>query len=93
MAFIQCALNKAWAQVGHERSYRFIRHPGYFGEILSVLGIGLALSSIVGLSMVILLALLIIMRVNIEERMLLAEFGDNYLDYAMKTNKIVPFIF
>jgi protein-S-isoprenylcysteine O-methyltransferase Ste14 len=25
--------------------------------------------------------------------MLLAEFGDNYRNYAMKTKKLVPFIF
>jgi protein-S-isoprenylcysteine O-methyltransferase Ste14 len=73
--------------------YRFTRHPGYFGEILSVLGMGLALSSISGLSMVILLALVVIIRVDAEERMLLAEFGDNYRNYAMKTKKLVPFIF
>jgi len=73
--------------------YRFVRHPGYLGEILSVLGIGLAMSSIIGLTMVVVLVLVIVMRMNAEEKMLAEHFGDEFQEYEKRTKRLVPFIY
>ena len=70
--------------------YQYIRHPGYVGAILMALGSPLALGSYVsGLPMVV-VGLLIVRRLLIEERMLLAEL-EGYTDYAARVHyRLLP---
>jgi len=73
--------------------YRLVRHPGYLGELLSVLGIGLALSSIIGLAMAVLLLLVLDRRMDVEEKMLSEQFGQEYQEYAGRTKRLMPLIY
>lgn len=73
--------------------YRLVRHPGYLGEITSVLGMSLALSSLIGLAMTVLLVPLLIWRMGTEEEMLLAQFGDEYREYMRRTKRLIPDIY
>jgi protein-S-isoprenylcysteine O-methyltransferase Ste14 len=73
--------------------YRFIRHPGYLSYIITIIGIGLALSSILTLIFVIFIVLFLVLRITGEEEMLLKEFGDEYKAYMNRTKKIIPFIY
>jgi protein-S-isoprenylcysteine O-methyltransferase Ste14 len=73
--------------------YGFVRHPGYLGEIASVLGMSLALSSLIGLAMTILLVPVLIRRIGTEEEMLLARFGDEYREYVQRTKRLIPGIY
>lgn len=73
--------------------YRFIRHPGYLSYILTIIGIGLSLSSILTLVFVIFIVLFAVLRIKGEEEMLSKEFGDEYQTYMKKTKKIIPFIY
>lgn len=73
--------------------YRLIRHPIYAASIFSILGIGLALQSwpaVFVLSAVIFSGYAY--RIQIEERFLVAELGDDYLQYCKRTKRIIPFI-
>jgi protein-S-isoprenylcysteine O-methyltransferase Ste14 len=72
--------------------YKFVRHPGYLGEIMSMFGVGLSLSSFVGLGLAIVSVLLILIRLRPEEEMLMSEFGDEYKNYAKRTKRLIPFI-
>lgn len=71
--------------------YRFVRHPMY--SSFFVLGVGQALllaNWIAGLSALVSIALLVIVRVPNEERMMIGQFGDEYRDYMRNTGGVVP---
>jgi protein-S-isoprenylcysteine O-methyltransferase Ste14 len=61
--------------------YQYIRHPGYLGAILMMVGSPLALGSYVSGIPMLLVAALIIRRLRIEEELLFAEL-DGYTDYG-----------
>lgn len=74
--------------------YHLIRHPAYTGIILSLLGISLALSSMVAVLVVIVICTIAFgLRIEFEEKLMLEEFGDDYLDYKSRTKKLIPFIY
>lgn len=73
--------------------YVLIRHPGYLGEIASVLGMSLALSSLIGLAMTIFLFPVLIWRIGTEEEMLLVQFGEEYREYMRRTKRLIPGIY
>jgi protein-S-isoprenylcysteine O-methyltransferase Ste14 len=73
--------------------YKAVRHPGYLGLILMWAGAGLATvnwiaAAIVTLTMVAALRY----RINCEETMLVASFGQQYTDYVDHTWRLLPFI-
>lgn len=72
--------------------YRHIRHPIYLGEILRNLGFVLIFSSVYGMLIVLLASVLLLFRIELEEKMLLVIFGEEYKEYRRKTKKIIPHI-
>ena len=82
-------------KVGHrlvtEGLYGRIRHPMYLGLLLFVLGQAFVVSNFVaGLSGLIGMVLLIVLRVGSEEQMMLDEFGDEYAAYRERTARLLP---
>lgn len=73
--------------------YKYIRHPGYLGEILSMVSVGLSLSSIVGLVLGAVSLGLVLVRIRSEEEMLIDNFGDEYQLYMKRTKRLIPFIY
>ncbi len=73
--------------------YGLVRHPGYLGEIASVLGMSLALSSLAGIAMTVLLVPVLIWRIRAEEEMLLIQFGDEYCEYMRRTKRLIPGVY
>ena len=73
--------------------YRYVRHPSYTGAIMIMAGMGLALLSW-GALFVLLLASCIVYgyRIHVEERALVAKFGDKYRTYVGETKMLIPFI-
>jgi protein-S-isoprenylcysteine O-methyltransferase Ste14 len=84
-------------QEGHrlvtEGAYRWLRHPGYLSNILSLGGIGLALSSLIGVGVTLFVIPLIVARIRKEEAMLLVEFGEAYRAYQQRTSRLIPGIY
>jgi protein-S-isoprenylcysteine O-methyltransferase Ste14 len=73
--------------------YCLIRHPAYTGSLLTLVGLGLASRTWVGtLVIVALFGLVYSYRISVEEKALKAEFGQEYVDYAKKTKRLIPFI-
>jgi protein-S-isoprenylcysteine O-methyltransferase Ste14 len=71
--------------------YKVLRHPSYAGSLLSFLGLGLAFSnylSVVTIFVPICVAFLY--RIHVEEKTLVATFGDEYLNYRASTKGLVP---
>lgn len=70
--------------------YRYVRHPGYVGYIISWLATSLALGSLWGLIPAGLVGCLIVVRTGLEDRTLLEEL-DGYRDYAARVRyRLLP---
>ena len=71
--------------------YRWIRHPGYAGFLVLVLGVALGYSSLVGLvSIPVLLLPGLAYRMSVEEKLLGEQFGEEYSRYKAKTKRLIP---
>ncbi|MFW9905582.1 MAG: methyltransferase family protein [Candidatus Thorarchaeota archaeon] len=74
--------------------YRFIRHPMYLGFLFAFFGYFLALGSIIMTILICFFFFLIFRsRIQLEERLLLSEFGDEYAEYMDRTKKLLPFLY
>lgn len=73
--------------------YRFVRHPGYTGVVLVVIGAGVVSGNWVGLvGWTILVVLPLLYRIRIEETALVAALGDTYRAYAAHHKRLVPLV-
>jgi len=80
-------------RVVEEGPYRYIRHPGYLGQVVAHAGLGLALQSWVALLvMMAAMAGFAAYRIRNEEEFLATELGDAYVDYVSRTKRFVPFV-
>jgi len=71
--------------------YRFVRHPMYTSFFVSGFGQALLLANwVAGLSALVAVALLVAVRLPNEEKMMIAQFGDEYRDYMRRAGCIVP---
>jgi protein-S-isoprenylcysteine O-methyltransferase Ste14 len=73
--------------------YRLIRHPSYTGILISLIGFGLALQSWAAtLLIIIIFAVAYGYRIQVEEKTLTSELGDEYIEYSKKTKRLIPYI-
>jgi len=73
--------------------YRIVRHPGYTGVVLVVIGAGIVSGNWVGLvGWTILIVLPLLYRIRIEETALVAALGDSYRSYAAHHKRLVPLV-
>ena len=74
--------------------YERVRHPSYLGLLLIIIGFSVTLSSFYSfLVLAVPVFLAISYRISVEEKVLISEFGDSYLEYKTKTKKIIPGIY
>jgi protein-S-isoprenylcysteine O-methyltransferase Ste14 len=71
--------------------YRVLRHPGYAGGMLAMIGLGVLWGNWVSFAVIVVLWLVIIIwRIRVEERALLAALGDRYRSYAVHHKRLIP---
>jgi protein-S-isoprenylcysteine O-methyltransferase Ste14 len=84
-------------QPGHtlvtNRVYGVIRHPSYLGLLINSLGWALAFRSGVGVLLTLLLIPLLLARISSEEKLLRAQFGDEYNAYCTHTWRLIPGVY
>jgi len=73
--------------------YRYVCHPIYLGVLLVVFGVPVSVSSTSGFLILALLFPIFLIRIRLEEKLLLAEFGETYQEYKDTTCKLIPFLF
>ena len=73
--------------------YKYIRHPLYLGEILRNFGLAIFLSSLYGMALIFLGCIFLLFRIEIEEKMLIDEFGNEYEEYKKRTKKLFPYLY
>ena len=73
--------------------YRFVRHPGYAGNLLALFGIVFALDSIWALVPVLVATIITVIRTALEDQALLEELP-GYPDYAQRVRyRLIPAIY
>nr|WP_312902037.1 isoprenylcysteine carboxylmethyltransferase family protein [Chryseobacterium taichungense] len=71
-----------------------IRHPSYAFSLVTSLGLGLYLNNWLSLLLAFIIPFIAFSyRITIEERTLIEQFGDEYLEYRKKTKKLIPFVY
>jgi len=75
-------------------AYKWIRHPSYLAGILMFLGVGLALTNWVSISVMLLIPVALYgYRIRVEEQALLQSLGTPYREYINRTKRLIPFLF
>ncbi len=72
--------------------YQFIRHPMYTAALLFLWSSILGHLSIITFAIGVIVTAIIAIRIVVEEQFL-REFYPEYIDYALKTRRIIPFLF
>ena len=73
--------------------YRYVRHPGYTGVVLIVVGAGVVTGNWVGLGgWTLLVVLPLLYRIHVEETALLTALGETYRDYVIHHKRLIPLI-
>jgi protein-S-isoprenylcysteine O-methyltransferase Ste14 len=74
--------------------YKFIRHPGYLGQLIIFLGISVSMSNWLSvLLMMIPIAIGYTYRIITEEKFMIQQLGEVYLNYIDRTKRLIPGLF
>jgi protein-S-isoprenylcysteine O-methyltransferase Ste14 len=74
--------------------YKFIRHPGYLGQLIIFMGISISISNWISiLLMMIPVTLGYLYRIRVEEKFMADQFGEGYQHYQDRTRRIIPLIY
>ena len=74
--------------------YKYIRHPGYLGQLIIFLGISTSLSNWLSILFMMIPVLFgYIYRINTEERFMTEHIGQKYIDYRKRTKRLIPLIY
>ena len=73
--------------------YGIIRHPSYLGLFVLMLGWGLAFRSGVGVIIAVLMLIVVLARIQAEERLLSESFGAEYDAYRARTWRLIPYVY
>jgi len=72
--------------------YAFARHPIYTGFIMGIAGTAIALGELRGILAFLLFLVAYLRKIRIEEKWLIAHFGQSYEDYRKDVRALIPFI-
>jgi protein-S-isoprenylcysteine O-methyltransferase Ste14 len=74
--------------------YKYIRHPGYLGQLIIFLGIATSLSNWLSVLLMIIPVMAgYIYRIRVEENFMTQQMGQQYIEYQNRTKKLIPYIF
>jgi protein-S-isoprenylcysteine O-methyltransferase Ste14 len=74
--------------------YKVIRHPGYLGQLIIFLGTSVCLSNWLSILLMIIPVLTAyLIRINVEEKFMVKQMGQRYLDYQTRTEKLIPRVY
>jgi len=73
--------------------YRLVRHPSYSGALLLQIGVGLAVQTWGAVVVIVIgFALAYGHRMMVEEKVLVRELGDGYVQYMKRTKRLIPYL-
>ncbi|TMI39062.1 isoprenylcysteine carboxylmethyltransferase family protein, partial [Candidatus Bathyarchaeota archaeon] len=73
--------------------YKLVRHPSYTGVLVTFLGLGLAVQSWAAiLTLLIVFTVAYGYRMRVEEKTLISQLGEDYLNYMKRTKRLIPYL-
>jgi protein-S-isoprenylcysteine O-methyltransferase Ste14 len=74
--------------------YKKLRHPSYLGLLMILSGLSIGMNNLLSfLAITLPVFFAILNRINVEETVLMEEFGEKYREYCKVTRKILPYIY
>lgn len=74
--------------------YRYIRHPSYTGVLMAFLGLGICAGNAASLVVLMTAVMFVFLRrIRIEEQVLTQALGADYIRYAQRTWRLLPFVY
>jgi protein-S-isoprenylcysteine O-methyltransferase Ste14 len=74
--------------------YKFIRHPGYLGQLIIFIGISTSISNWLSiLFMMLPVTFGYLYRIKAEEKFMLDQLGEDYFKYQGRTKRIIPMLY
>jgi protein-S-isoprenylcysteine O-methyltransferase Ste14 len=71
--------------------YRHIRHPAYLGSLLAFLGLSISYQNWICLLQIFVPILVAFLnRISVEEKVLTEHFGEAYIEYTKRSNRLIP---
>jgi protein-S-isoprenylcysteine O-methyltransferase len=74
--------------------YKNIRHPGYLGQLIIFTGVATSVSN--WISVILMLVPILagyVYRITVEEKFMVNEIGQSYIEYKKRTNRLIPMIY
>jgi protein-S-isoprenylcysteine O-methyltransferase Ste14 len=72
--------------------YGFVRHPIYTGLLVGMLGTGIVFGYVRCFIGVLICGFALWLKLQIEERFMVQQFGDQYTHYRQRVRALVPFV-
>ncbi|HSS60579.1 MAG TPA: isoprenylcysteine carboxylmethyltransferase family protein [Candidatus Limnocylindrales bacterium] len=73
--------------------YRLVRHPGYLGLLLTLIGVGFFFGNWLALiALTVLVIAGLVYRINVEERAMMQTLGERYSPYASTHKRLIPLV-
>lgn len=80
-------------QLKTDGPYQYLRHPSYAASLLSFIGFGISLNNWISLLLVtVAIVTVFIIRIRIEEKVLIEQFGEQYSRYKKEVKGLIPFV-
>lgn len=74
--------------------YRYIRHPSYLGAFILMVGIAILFGNWIGFcGLIFFVSIGLFWRMDIEEKYLISQFGEEYISYMKRTVRLIPKIY
>lgn len=73
--------------------YRYVRHPIYAGFLIAMLATAVTIGTVASYLSVLLALFAFLMRITMEEALMLSQFPDAYRAYRAKTPALIPGVF
>ncbi|MFN8309348.1 MAG: isoprenylcysteine carboxylmethyltransferase family protein [Chitinophagales bacterium] len=74
--------------------YQMVRHPSYTASLLTFIGFGISLNNWMSTIVIVTAVWLALSyRIEIEEKVLEEQFGEQYSNYQNRTKQLIPFLY
>ncbi len=74
--------------------YALLRHPSYTGLLLELLALGISYQHVLSLAIVVIpTVIMLLVRIQMEERVLSQHLGQQYSDYQNQTYALLPYLY